>query len=65
MSEDLLRNVELIAKGLGITKKEVMSRAVGLYLRNLREVESLESEMRIWEEIGEEDSVNFFEKHRL
>ena len=65
ISNNLLKNVEKASRDLGLSKEEVVARAVLLYLRNLKEFEELNSELEQWEEAGIIDSKEFFEKNEL
>ena len=62
-SKDLSRNVDLASRELGITKKEVIARAVFLYLRNVKEFEALNKEIQEWEEAGVEDAIDWEEEN--
>jgi hypothetical protein len=65
LTKDVMRNVKIASEELGISEKEVVVRAVLLYLRNVKEFEALQEEMKEWEEAGIEDANNFFQKHNL
>ena len=62
---NLLKNIERASRDLGLSKEEVVAKAVLLYLRNLKEFEELNSELEQWEEAGINDSNEFFEKRDL
>ena len=62
---NILKNVEKASQELGLTREEVVAKAVLLYLKNLKEFEALSSEINQWEEVSINDSNNFLEKNEL
>ena len=65
LSKDISENIEIASKQLGLEKKEIITRALILYLKNLRQYIDLQEELEGWEQISSEDSANLFEKHNL
>lgn len=62
ISEDILRNIEKASRELGLNKKEIINRAVRLYLHNILKEEKLKEEFEAWEMAGIEDLKKFEEQ---
>lgn len=59
--QDTSRKVERASKELGIAKKQLVERAILLYLDNLSKYISLKKEMREWDFLSDE-ALSKFEK---
>ena len=59
VSEDISKNLEIASKELRIDKKEIILKAIRLYLHNLSEYINLKRELEAWEEAGMEDMLSF------
>lgn len=55
----LRRNITKASKELGLSNEEIVSKAVLMYLKNLKEFKSLYKEMREWEALSDEALINF------
>jgi hypothetical protein len=65
ISNEILTNIERASKELGLTEKEVVTRALILYLKNLKEYTKLQEELDELEELSFEDTNDFFETNNL
>lgn len=59
LPEDISKSIEKASIQLGLNKKEVITRAIILYLKNVKEYAELQVEMAEWEEAGIEDLINW------
>lgn len=59
ISKDMLKNIEKASKELDLEEKELILRAIKLYLYNLKSYIDLKEELEAWEKTGMEDLVNF------
>ena len=59
ISEDMLENIEKASKKLDLDEKELVSRAIKLYLYNIKSYMDLKEELEVWEKAGAEDLVKF------
>ena len=65
ISKNIKTNIEKAAKELGLSEKEIIVKALNSYFRNLKQYLMLQKEINEWEEVGIEDSNNFFERNNL
>ncbi len=65
ISEETYKDVENASKELGINEKEVIAKALKLYLLNLKAQLMLKEELEIWESASIEDLANFNKEHNL
>lgn len=49
LDKKLQHQVGIASKRLGLPEREVVNRAVSMYLRNISEVASLSRELRMWD----------------
>ena len=59
ISQDILNDVKIASKELNLNEKEIIARAVKLYLQSIKDQIDLNEEISLWEEAGIEDSINF------
>lgn len=62
ISEDVSKRVNEASRILGLNKKELINRAVRLYLHNILEEEKLKEDLEAWEMAGIEDLKKFEEQ---
>jgi len=62
ISKDTLENLEKASKELGLNEKEIILRAIKLYLYSIREQLSLKQEIEAWERAGMQDMINLEEQ---
>ena len=65
ISKDISENVTQASKELGLSKEELIARAIKLYLLSMKKYIKLKEEMLDWEEAGIEDANNFLEESNL
>ena len=65
VSEETLKNIEKVSKKLGLSKNEIIVRAIKLYFYSAKELVNLKEELETWEEASLEDSSNFLQKYNL
>mgnify|MGYP001560223214 CR=1 FL=1 len=56
-------NMENVSKEIGLSKEEIVARALVLYLANLKDYLFLKEEMSDWEETGIEDTAKWNEEN--
>ena len=64
LTNEMDYNIENASKEMGLSKEEIIARALRLYLANLKEYLDLKKEIYAWEEAGIEDTSNW-EKENL
>ena len=64
LSNEIKLNMETASKEIGLSKEEIISRAITLYLASLKGYLSLKEEMYAWEEAGIED-INTWNEENL
>lgn len=57
--KEVSKNIEKASQELGLDKKELISRAIMLYLHSIQEHIGLKEEIEAWEKAGIVDSINF------
>ena len=57
--KEVSKNMEKASQELGLDKKELIARAITLYLHSIQEHIDLKYEIEAWEKAGIEDSINF------
>lgn len=62
VAKDISENLERASKELGLNKKELITRAIKLYLHNVKEYIILKEELEAWERAGTEDLLAFENK---
>lgn len=65
ISQDLIKSIKIASKELNLNEKEIIARAIKLYLASIKEQINLNEEIEIWEEAGIEDSVSFIKLNNL
>jgi hypothetical protein len=62
LSKDISKSLERASQELGLKEKEIIVRAIKLYLYNIKEYLNFKEELEAWEMAGFEDSLNFEKK---
>ena len=65
ISQDLIKSIKIASKELNLNEREIVARAIKLYLASIKEQINLNEEIKIWEEAGTEDAVNFIKLNNL
>lgn len=65
ISKDISENLKQASQELGLSKEELITRAVKLYLLSMKKYLELKEEMSDWEEAGVEDASSFLETNSL
>lgn len=55
LSNETNSDIETVSKEMGLSKEEIVARALKLYLSNLKEYLDLKEEIYTWEEAATED----------
>lgn len=59
ISKDTSRKVDVASKSLGIRKKDLIDRALLIYLDMVQKEIELRKEFEAWEKLSDEDLINF------
>lgn len=62
IARDISENLEKASKELRLNKKELIARAIKLYLNSIKEYVNLKEELEAWERAGTEDLLAFENK---
>ena len=65
ISQDLIKSIKIASKELNLNEREIVARAIKLYLASIKEQISLNEEIEIWKEAGTEDYVNLAKTNNL
>ena len=59
ISKDVSKEIEYASKVLGIKSKNLIDRAILVYLDSIQKQLDLKREMKVWDELSDEALVNF------
>jgi len=59
ISEENKKKIEEVSKTFGLKKKDVVNRALSLYLDSLNQFLDLKNELKIWDSLSDEALSNF------
>ena len=59
VSTELDKRIKSVSKRMGVKEKEIVEKALILYLDNFKKYASLKREMKMWDELSDEALENF------
>ncbi len=63
LTEEDVNKINEAGKLTGLEKKEIIKKALIVYLENLKEMRKLENETQAWDELSDEALLNFEKKY--
>ena len=56
ISQEILENIERASKNMGLNEKEIVARAIKLYLASIKDQLLLKEELEVWERASMDDN---------
>ncbi len=59
VSKDIAKRIDSISKEFGMNKRQIIDRAILLYLETIKEYLNLRKEIKEWDNLSDEALINF------
>lgn len=59
VSKDIAKRIDSVSKEFGINKRQIIDRAILLYLETIKEYLNLRKEIKEWDNLSDEALINF------